>query len=209
VRRFAVGSTVAQRNVLRGRLMSALPGRVLSDDGDGLTLARWPGAGCLVNGEWVTAMASGRPEDREAALVALDRGEWELVPFTWHTTAVVNTLEEGRWFSVHRFHDPASGALLCWYVNFQRPFARVDGGIDTLDLVVDLVVAPDLRWEWKDEEEYAHARRLGIVTDDEHRAVAAARDEALALVEAVAPPFSTEPPRWRPSPGWTAPTLPG
>jgi predicted RNA-binding protein associated with RNAse of E/G family len=110
---------------------------------------------------------------------------------------------------VHRFHDPASGALLCWYVNFQRPFARVDGGIDTLDLVVDLVVAPDLRWEWKDEEEYAHARRLGIVTDDEHRAVAAARDEALALVEAVAPPFSTEPPRWRPSPGWTAPTLPG
>jgi hypothetical protein len=42
---------------------------------------------------------------------------------------------------------------------------------------VDLVVAPDLSsWKWKDEAEYAHVRRLGIVT--EHRAVddACARD---------------------------------
>lgn len=188
--------------------MSAFPHRVLADDGNALTLARWPGAGCVVNAEWVTAMETGRQEDRDAALAALGRGDWKMVPFTWHTTAVVNMLQEGRWFSVHRFHDPASGALRWWYVNFQRPYARVDGGIDTLDLIVDLVVGPDLAWAWKDEEEYEHARRLGLVTDDDHRAVRVARDEALALVEAVALPFSAEPPTWRPSADWPAPMLP-
>jgi predicted RNA-binding protein associated with RNAse of E/G family len=209
VQRFAVGSTVAERHVLDGRLQSALPGRVLADDGHSLTLARWPGARCLVNGEWVTAMESGRQEDRDAALVALGRGDWKVVPFTWHTTAVVNMLEASRWFSVHRFHDSESGALLCWYVNFQRPYARADGGIDTLDLIVDLVVGPDLGWAWKDEQEYAGARRLGLVTEDDHRSVTAARDEALALVEAVEPPFSADPPTWLPSPDWPVPMLRG
>ena len=194
--------------MVRGRVMSAFPHRVLADDGNALTLARWPGAGCVVNAEWVTAMETGRQEDRDAALAALGRGDWKMVPFRWHTTAVVNMLQEGRWFSVHRFHDPASGALRWWYVNFQRPYVRVNGGIGTLDLILDLVVRPDLGWEWKDEEEYEHARRLGLVTDDDHRAVRAARDEALALVEAVALPFSAEPPTWRPSADWPVPMLP-
>ncbi|MEU5045988.1 DUF402 domain-containing protein [Streptomyces griseorubiginosus] len=62
---------------------------------------------------------------------------------------------------------------------------------DTFDLTVDLVVDPDLtRWQWKDEDEYAHVRRLGIVTDAEHRAVAAARDQALAMIEERCGPFA-------------------
>ncbi|MGW7199750.1 hypothetical protein [Streptomyces chryseus] len=40
---------------------------------------------------------------------------------------------------------------------------------------MDLVVDPDLSgWQWKDEDEYAHVRRLGIVADTEHQAVDAA-----------------------------------
>jgi predicted RNA-binding protein associated with RNAse of E/G family len=69
------------------------------------------------------------------------------------------------------------------------PFARVDGGVDTLDLLVDLVAGPDLTWRWKDEEEYAHGRRLGMVTDVEHRAVTAAREAVVGMIEERRPPF--------------------
>lgn len=48
---------------------------------------------------------------------------------------------------------------------------------------MDPVVTPDLtRWEWKDEDEYAHVRLFGIVSDTEHRAVNAARGEVLAML---------------------------
>jgi Protein of unknown function (DUF402) len=205
---FAVGSTVVQRHVLHGRVMSAYPGRVLADDGHSLALAHWPGTDCLVNAEWATAMDSGRAEDRGAALAALARGDWELVPWTWQTTAVVHLLEEGGWFSINQFHEPASGALLWWYVNFQRPFAKMGGSIETLDLLVDLVAGPDLAWAWKDEEEYAHGRRLGLVTDADHRGVTEARDRALAMIEDREPPFDADPPPWRPDPEWRVPRLP-
>ncbi|MFD3550387.1 DUF402 domain-containing protein [Streptomyces sp. NPDC058655] len=70
-----------------------------------------------------------------------------------------------------------------WYVNFEHPTTRrTTAGFDTLDLTVDLVVTPDLtRWEWKDEDEYAHLRRLGVVSDTEYRAVDTARGEVLAI----------------------------
>ncbi|HEX5944641.1 MAG TPA: DUF402 domain-containing protein [Acidimicrobiales bacterium] len=146
---FAAGSTVVQRHVLRGKVISAYPGRVLADDGDALTLAHWPGTACLVNAEWATATASGRPADRDLAFAALSRGEWELVPWTWRSTVLVHEMVDGRWFSINRFHDPASGALLSWYVNFQRPYVRGVQAIETLDLLVDLVVGSDLAWAWK------------------------------------------------------------
>ncbi|MFF7655247.1 hypothetical protein ACFZCY_36355 [Streptomyces sp. NPDC007983] len=57
-------------------------------------------------------------------------------------------------------------------VNFEHPAHRTEGGFDTLDLAVDLVIDPDLSLlRWKDEDEYAHVRRLGIVSDNEHQAV--------------------------------------
>ncbi|CAG7650952.1 hypothetical protein SBRY_50487 [Actinacidiphila bryophytorum] len=51
-------------------------------------------------------------------------------------------------------------------------------------MLVDLVVAPGLsRWTWKDEDENAQARRLGVVSEAEHRAVDRAREYVLATIE--------------------------
>ncbi|MEU0730650.1 DUF402 domain-containing protein [Streptomyces sp. NPDC006140] len=78
-----------------------------------------------------------------------------------------------------------------WYVNFEHPTRRTTQGCDTFDLTVDLVVDPGLtRWEWKDEDEYAHVRRLGIVTDTEHQAVDAASDQVLAMLTERSGPFA-------------------
>jgi predicted RNA-binding protein associated with RNAse of E/G family len=77
-----------------------------------------------------------------------------------------------------------------------------------MDLALDLVVEPDGAWRWKDEDEYAQCRRLGVVTDAEHAAVTRAREQAVALVESRAGVFGEVPARpWLPDPAWPRPTL--
>ena len=81
-------------------------------------------------------------------------------------------------------------------------------GWDTSDLALDLVVDPDGARRWKDEDEYAHHRRLGLITQVEHTAVRAAREEAVALVEARGDLFADPAVRrWLPDPGWSPPSL--
>ncbi|MFJ9795890.1 DUF402 domain-containing protein [Streptomyces sp. NPDC101145] len=95
---------------------------------------------------------------------------WETEFLLWKALAA--------WSSVNAFYT--GGGLWNWYVNTSIPPPGTPNDVDTFALTVDLVIAPDLtRWEWKDEDEYAHVRRLGFVTDTEHQAVDATREEAL------------------------------
>jgi predicted RNA-binding protein associated with RNAse of E/G family len=95
-----------------------------------------------------------------------------------------------------------------WYVNLQPPFRRTPQGIATGDYLLDLIVTPDLRWSWKDEDEFEAVCAAGVFTDDERRKI---RDEGLriaARIEARHSPFDSEWPRWRPDPSWPIPSLP-
>ncbi|MFD6249655.1 DUF402 domain-containing protein [Streptomyces roseolus] len=98
-----------------------------------------------------------------------------------------------------------------WYVNFEHPTRRTEAGFDTFDLALDLVVTPDLtHWEWKDEDEYAHVRRLGIVSDAEHQAVDDARAQVTAMLADRSGVFA-QAGRWAAwtwEPAWPAPRLP-
>ncbi|MFE9069213.1 hypothetical protein [Streptomyces violaceusniger] len=96
-------------------------------------------------------------------------------------------------------------------MNFEHPITRTNGGFDTFDLAVDLFIAPDLtRRRWKDEDEYAHARRLGIVTHAQHRAVDAVRAQVLVMLEERQGPFATAVAwtAWRWNLAWPPPRLP-
>jgi predicted RNA-binding protein associated with RNAse of E/G family len=108
--------------------------------------------------------------------------------------------------------DPADDHRLDrWYVNFQRRLRRTAIGFDTFDLLVDLVVAPDRSsWVWKDEDEYAQARRLGVVSETDHAVVEAAREQALEMITRSEGPFVPEAgwTRWHPDPSWPTPVLP-
>ncbi|MEV8311680.1 hypothetical protein AB0P36_31175 [Streptomyces flavidovirens] len=80
-----------------------------------------------------------------------------------------------------------------------------------LDRTVDLVVTPDLsRWTWKDEDEYAHVRRLGIINDIEHQAVDDARAQVLGMLTGCSGPFADAErwAAWRWEPTWPTPRLP-
>ena len=64
----------------------------------------------------------------------------------------------GAAYSVWLFCEP-DGAFRGWYVNLEQPRGplgrRRVAGVDTVDYDLDIVVAPDRRWRWKDEDEFA------------------------------------------------------
>lgn len=204
---FERGTTVVRRDVLGDRTWAAQAARVLADDGHELAIGYWPGAESLVSTTFMRWLETRDAADRAACLGAFIDRRWSLGRRRWDTTNVVHLMTAGRWFSVNVFFDARSGDHSFWYVNFERPFVRTAGGVDTLDLLLDLVVLPDLSWSWKDEDEYEHATRLGAITASDAVAVRQAREEALALVEAGGPPFDSDWPDWRPSPAWPTPTL--
>ena len=204
---FPPGATVVRRDVFRGRVWSATPKRVIEDRGDSLVLARWPGVRLMGPGAWVASRRSGQSVDRLWALRDLASGHWELAPWRWRETTVLTLSDAVQYYSVELFFG-ADGALRCWYVNFELPFRRTGIGIDTFDLLLDLVVAPDLSYAWKDEEEYRHARRLGIVGDGEHARVQQARAQVVELIEQARGPFSGLWRDWAPDPSWPSPRLP-
>lgn len=204
-----VGSTAVVRGVFKGRSCYEFAARVLDADEASVTAARWPGSAILDIPAYIESARTGSEALREEARQARVRGDWQLADSVWRWTGVVEETVAGRWFAVSRMYA-ADGALLCWYVNFQRPPLWRPDGWDTLDLAIDLVVEPDRTWRWKDEDEYGQGRRLGLITDDEHNAVQPAREEALALLEARGGMFveGVEEERWAPDAAWPLPSLP-
>ena len=201
------GSTAVRRDMYRGRAWTRSPARILASDADSAVATIWPGVVTLAAARFVESSVSREKELRADSLHTLASGEWDMAEWTWRWNSVVTEIVSGRWFTVARMYGE-DGALACWYVNFERPPTWHAAGWDTMDLALDLVVQPDGAWQWKDEDEYAQCRRLGIVTDAEHAAVTQAREQAVALVEARAGAFGEDPTRpWLPDPGWPRPTL--
>lgn len=74
---------------------------------------------------------------------------------------------------------------------------------------MDLVVTADLSaYCWKDEDEYAQGRRVGLIDDALHRRAEAARRHVISLVESRQGPFAGGWSSWRPDPSWLLPALP-
>jgi hypothetical protein len=109
--------------------------------------------------------------------------------------------------SVWLFWDRAWN-LIAWYVNLQPPVRRTPLGVVVGDYLLDLMVTPDLRWSWKDEDEFGAVCAAGVFDDDEQRRVRGEGLRMAARIESRQWPFDSEWPRWRPDPAWTIPSLP-
>ncbi|MFE5586104.1 DUF402 domain-containing protein [Kitasatospora sp. NPDC056531] len=206
--RFESGARVVRRDIHAGKVWSAQPYRALADTGTVLELAYWPGIRSLAPTTWTTALRTGDDAVRKSGLTNLAAGTWMLDSWAWQDTVLRSRFEPGEWFSAHHFQTPA-GEPLRLYVNFEKPAVRTRIGIDTLDLLVDLVVEPDLSGHrWKDTDEYAHGRRLGFITDQDHRLVEQARERVLGFLQDRAGPFAAPWPAWAPETDWPLPQLP-
>jgi len=206
--RFEPGASIVRRDVFAGRVWSVCPGRVMSDDGDELAFACWPGVEMLAPEPFIRWLRAPSSEGRDACFAALAERRWHLGSWSWMWTNVVRVVAEGRWYMVSAMYEGSSGEPRCWYVDFTRPPERGDHGIDTLDLLLDLVVDPGGAWTLKDQDEFEHGHRVGVITDAERAAVQAAQEEVIDLVERRAGPFSEDLGTWCPDPAWARPSLP-
>ena len=100
-----------------------------------------------------------------------------------------------------------------WYVNFQPPFRRtVDGimvgkGEPPGEYLLDIMVTQDLRWSWKDMDEFDAACSAGIINSQQRALVLDEARRMIEVIERKEAPFSEPWPLWRPDLMWPAPHL--
>ena len=198
------GETVVVQEVWNGRVWAARPMRVVHDDGDFVAL--WFPKGT----RWKAPTTDpGRPwlDDRGARLAeCATSGEWVFRDGEWEAPTLV-LMHEGDWHAVWVAWLP-DGSHWGWYVNLQRPYRRTTLGFETMDLMLDVIIDPDRRWRWKDEDE------LEIFVDRgafEPALAERVREEGLEVArraERNEPPFDEPWPDWQADPKWTMPELP-
>jgi predicted RNA-binding protein associated with RNAse of E/G family len=80
--------------------------------------------------------------------------------------------------------------------------------VDRVDGALDVAVAPDRSWEWKDEDEADECVRVGRLSVEQLALLRAEGERMIALAEAGRFPFDGTWTDFRPDPAWPAPTLP-
>ena len=95
-----------------------------------------------------------------------------------------------------------------WYVNLQEPFRRTTRGVDTQDLELDIVIAPDGTWKFKDDERLEGWIERGRWTASEVAAIRAEGARIAAELEAGRRWWSDDWAAWTPDPDERAQELP-
>jgi predicted RNA-binding protein associated with RNAse of E/G family len=133
---------------------------------------------------------------------------WELEKFHWHTNRLLILLEPEKYYSTMYFWNDASNEFLCYYINFQEAIQRSHCGVDTLDLDLDLIINPDLSYQWKDVEDYQKAIEQRIIFPEWTQEIDTAEKEILEKLEKRQYPFNGSWLNWLPDPSWSPLRLP-
>jgi hypothetical protein len=201
---FGTGSVIVAREDWRGYLHSAIPRLVVVDQGQ--AIVDWSPAGTV--GVYASSRHYPGREHlprNERKLLTLETCRW------WYTsspseTGALNFVDEEH-PSCTTLGWSAEGRFLGWYVNFQRPIVRTEPGYDSMDLVVDLVVAPSYEWHWKDKADFEKAIQRGIVDEGERPLIELEAQRVLYLIEKRQGPFGPEWTTWCPPGDWEVPEL--
>lgn len=143
------------------------------------------------------------PQTRTARIIEnLAHGDWAYGDHVWEVWSLWILYPED-WHAVW-VSWTSPGRRLGWYVNLQRPYRRTPLGIEAMDLMLDIVVEPDMAWRWKDDDE------RGVLVDLDAGTAERTRQEAAKVISRIEnrePPFSEPWPDWRPSASWRLPVL--
>ena len=197
------GDVIVHQEAWRGRVWAPRPMIVVEDKADRLLL--WIPQG-TVRKIPATPLDRIDPSTKDArAIENLARGDWIYTDHTWEVSSLW-ILCPGDWHAVWiSWSEP--GAQLGWYVNLQFPFRRTSVGIESMDLMLDIVVEPDFSWRLKDEGEFEEVVRRGIFDEElGHRVREEARD-AIESIEMKQGPFAEPWPAWIADPTWPIPSL--
>ena len=153
-----------------------------------------------------TRLADGR-DAREAPLDEMFRLPRVRLRGIWRDTHTLRLCSESEWSSVLWFFEP-DGTFRNWYVNLEIPRGRTEHTTDRVDGALDVVVAPDRTWHWKDEDEAAAAIACGRLTEPDLARLRAEGERHAALAEAGKFPYDGTWCDFRPDPEWPPPAMP-
>ncbi len=128
-------------------------------------------------------------------------GEWELVDAIWSRWNALFLVQPDAWHATWVWWTP-DWQFLGWYVNLQEPLIRTPDGFEHRDLQLDLVVAPDRAWRWKDEVDLDRSVETGVISAETAAKTRMEAERVIPLIEAGVHPFTTEMAGHRPLPEW-------
>ena len=196
------GDVISWRGIYRERIWHVQPTILVRDGPAETVLTLLPGTECIAEETYPKGKKNGQ---RRWYFVDHD---WKLAKYTWNTNRLLLIFEPQKYYSIILFWNHKSNDFLYYYVNFQLPFKRNLSAVDTLDLDLDLIINPDLSYEWKDIEDYQNAIAHGLILPEWSRGIETATDEIMARLEMRQFPFDGSWLNWKPDPTWQPPTLP-
>jgi predicted RNA-binding protein associated with RNAse of E/G family len=196
------GDVISWRGIYRERIWHVQPTILVRDSPTETVLTLLPGTECIAEETYPKGKKNGQ---RRWYFVDHD---WKLAKYTWNTNRLLLIFEPQKYYSIILFWNHQNNDFLCYYVNFQLPFKRNLSAVDTLDLDIDLIINPDLSYEWKDIEDYQNAIAHGLILPEWSRGIETATDEIMARLEMRQYPFDGSWLDWKPDPAWQPPTLP-
>ena len=192
--RFETGQLIVRRHFQHDLLSRVWLGHVAADDDHGTWL--WVESGSAHRD---LGSADGRH------LRQIDFAEWPTIAKAfderpWGGRVLMFHPREGDYSAWLFFTDDLR--LRHWYVNLERPAVRWEHGLDTVDYDLDVVVHPDLTWNWKDEEEFVERLAYPFYWVESEAAVRAEGERLIKIAEAGQFPFDGTMTDFRPDPAW-------
>ena len=189
---YAPGEPVVLRSIYRRRVRWTFPHTFVSEDAGRIAFLIRPGTrGKLI------------PRDAHGQYLSRWVGDEEPSDHAWTDNRVLWLWTPGNAHLVGVFWDDATGELRGWYIQLCDPLRRSRFGFDTTDHALDVWIPVGGSPEWKDEDDFAEAQELGVVTPQQAGAVRAEGERALAER-----PWPTGWEEWHHDAAWPLPTLP-
>jgi hypothetical protein len=185
---WAEGDVILRREVLNdGRAWLEVPVVVVRDEPS--LLASYLAEGTAFQfpeGEWPTANGHHPWHVRER----------------WEGHGVLMLQRPGEAHAIWVFWDGPERTFGGWYVNLQEPFRRTPAGYDTQDLELDIVVALDGSWEWKDANALDQRIHEGRYTAEQVEATWVEGRRVAAELSAGRHWWDPSWAQWEPDPAW-------
>jgi len=198
------GQTIVVREVWRDRLWSAVP-HIWVQGGDWwVTYLPRGTVAAYVSNKGLPGTEAMTREQRK--IEAMRTCNYHVVERSIELS-MLHFFMAGSWARVN-LGWTAESAFTGWYVNFETPISVCTDGLETKDLVLDMHIAPDGAWKWKDRDSFDAAVAFGLFPDDLRPTLETAAEGVLAQHGRRIGPFDPAWLDWSPDPYWVTPALP-
>jgi hypothetical protein len=197
--RFSPGQTAVVREIWNGRAWRGGAYRVIQDN-PGLVVLYAP-LGTIIKYPLMPDGKRVKPHQKM-------NSEWVLTELKADKFITLRLSIPGAGYTVLMFRNHVDLSLRAWYINLEDPMHRTHQGFDLTDDFLDVIVKPDLSgWFWKDEDEFAEAIDLKMISQEKARAMRLEGERVANWIQSGQSPFNGWK-NWKPDPSWEVPVLP-